>query len=147
MKVTDALLGEHAAFYVLFDEIEAMAALAGGLPQIQSATTVLNALVLSHAQLEDDLLFGALEAVLGADGPQKLMRDEHADIDRLLEGIEDAVDAEDAAEWIGKAIHTAREHFRKEEEALFPLAQDVLGNEALENLGKAWATSRRVNIG
>ncbi len=147
MKLTDALLGEHAAFYVLFNEIEAMAALTGGLPQIQSATTVLNALVISHAQLEDELLFEALEAKLGPDGPQAVMRREHADIDRLLEGIEDAVDAEDAGDWIGKAIEAARAHFQKEEEALFPLAQEVLGNELLEHLGRAWATSRNVTIG
>lgn len=32
MRLTDALIGEHAAYNELFDEIEAMAAVEGGFP-------------------------------------------------------------------------------------------------------------------
>jgi iron-sulfur cluster repair protein YtfE (RIC family) len=147
MKLTDALLGEHAAYYGLFDEIEAMAAVEGGLPQIQSATNVLNALVMAHARLEDELLFQALDAHLGPDGPLAVMRAEHDEIERLLENIEDAEDANQAAEWIRQALRVARDHFRKEEVVLFPLAQRVLDDETLTRLGKAWAEARNVVLG
>ncbi|MBC8339516.1 MAG: hypothetical protein H8E39_12585, partial [Alphaproteobacteria bacterium] len=60
MKLTDALLGEHGAFYILFDQIEEIANIDGAIAQIQGATTVLEAMVTSHAKLEEELLFSAL---------------------------------------------------------------------------------------
>ncbi len=60
MKLTDALLGEHGTFYVLFNQIEKIAATEDPLARIRGATTVLGAMVDSHATLEDELLFSAL---------------------------------------------------------------------------------------
>ncbi len=147
MKLTDALLGEHATFYALFDEIEAMASVAGGLPQIQSATTVLNAVVVAHARIEEELLFPALEERLGPEGPLAVMRHEHTEIDRLLEEIENAEDPADAANRIQQALAFARAHFKKEEVVLFQLTRQVLDDETLTRLGQEWADARQVTLG
>ncbi len=40
VKLTDALLGEHGVFYVLFNQIEEIAAIESPLAQIRGATTV-----------------------------------------------------------------------------------------------------------
>jgi hemerythrin-like domain-containing protein len=147
MKLTDALIGEHAAYKELFDEIEAMAAVEGGFPQIQSATNVFNALVMEHASLEDELLFRALEPHLGTNGRLADMRHEHTEINRLLAQIEEAENTSDAAEWIKQALGVARQHFHNEEVILFPLAREVLDDDVLTSLGKAWADARNVTLG
>jgi hemerythrin-like domain-containing protein len=143
VKLTDALLGEHGVFYVLFNQIEEIAAIESPLAQIRGATTVLGAMVDSHATLEDELLFSAIEPHLGTgDGPLAVMRAEHEEMARLLEQIKDADDADQVEE----ALSAARSHFQKEERVLFPMAQHLLGDEALTRLGKSWAKARRVTI-
>lgn len=147
MKLTDALLGEHAAYNELFDEIEAMAAVEDGFPQIQSATNVFSALVMEHASLEDELLFRALEPHLESNGRLADMRYEHTEIAGLLTRFEEAKDTTDAAEWIQRALGVARQHFHNEEVILFPLAQEVLNDDVLTGFGKAWADARNVTLG
>jgi hemerythrin-like domain-containing protein len=147
VKLTDALLGEHGVFYVLFNHIEEIADIEGPLAQIRGATTVLEAMVDSHATLEDELLFSALVPHLGTDsGPLAVMRTEHEEMARLLEQIEDADDTDQIVLWIEEALSAARSHFQKEERVLFPMAQHLLGDEALTRLGRAWAEARRVTI-
>ncbi len=74
------------------------------------------------------------------------MRAEHEEMARLLEQIEDADDADQVILWIEEALSAARSHFQKEERVLFPMAQHLLGDEALTRLGRAWAEARRVTI-
>lgn len=148
MKLTDALIGEHGAFYTLFDEIERIAATQEGIAVILGATAVLEAMVDSHAALEDELLFAALEPHLGShEGPLAVMRREHDEMIRLLERIEDAADVEEAVSLVNEALAAARSHFRKEEQVLFPMAVRLLGDETLHRLGRAWAGVRHVTAG
>ena len=147
MKLTDALLGEHAVFYGLFDRIEEMASTEGLAVPIQSAMLILNSLVMSHAAIEEELLFPALASRLGEGGPVEAMRAEHDDIERALERIEDAGQFNEAAELTLNALSIARGHFKKEEEVLFPLARQTLDEETLTRLGAYWAASRNVTTG
>ncbi len=147
MKLTDALLGEHGAFYVLFEEIEELVATESAITQLRGATTVLEAMVRSHARLEEELLFCALEPHLGKeDGPLAVMYDEHKEMKSTLWQMEDIPDIDQAILWIPKALGAARSHFQKEEQVLFPIAQSVLGDEILNRLGRAWAEARGVTI-
>lgn len=147
MKLTDALLGEHGAFYVLFDQIEEIAATGSALAQLRGATTVLEAMVHSHARLEEELLFSALEPHLGKeDGPLAIMYDEHKEMERVLGHMEEMPDVDQAILWIPEALGAARNHFQKEEQVLFPMAQSVLGDETLDRLGRTWAEARGVTI-
>ena len=147
MKVTDALLGDHGAFYTLFQHIEEIATVEGTIPQILGATTVLGAMVDSHSTLEEEILFSALEPHIGMeDGPLAVMRAEHKELVHLLMQIEDATDVDQTVHLVEKALCTARAHLKKEEQILFPMAQNLLGNETLTRLGKAWAEARGVTI-
>jgi hemerythrin-like domain-containing protein len=104
-------------------------------------------MVCSHARLEEELLFSALEPHLGReDGPLAVMYDEHKEMERMLGHIEKIPDVDQAILWIPEVLGAARNHFQKEEQVLFPMAQSVLGDETLSRLGRAWAETRGVTI-
>lgn len=143
MKITDALCGEHAVLYALFDYLEQ--ALKNN-PQMASALSdMVTAAVVSHAHLEDELLFNALDPHLGGMGPLQVMRLEHSEIEHLLEVLlPQTKDADDAARLMLQAIKIARLHFNKEEQVLFAMAQHALGSDGLAELGQQWAGRRGV---
>jgi hemerythrin-like domain-containing protein len=147
MKLTDALLGEHAVFYALFDQIETATTATTSVTRLQEITMVLRAVLLSHADLEEDLLFLALEPFMGVDGPLAVMRAEHNEIEQALQQIEDIPDPNDATDAISQALSLIRNHFRKEEEILFAMARQMLDDDTQIRLGKAWADARYVTIG
>ena len=147
MKLTDVLLGEHAAFRALLDEIEQMASYAGEVAQIDSAMTALRTEIKSHAALEEKLLFPALEPHVETDELFAEMRADHEQIRFGLERIEDAGDLDEALEAVRQTLDTARRHFKKEEEKLYALAEEVLDDETLIQLGEAWAIAHSVKGG
>ncbi len=147
MKLTDVLRGEHGAFHALLDEIEEMASFAGEVAQIESAMTVLTTEVKSHAALEEKLLFPALEPHVET---AELFAEMHADHEQIrlgLERIEDARDLNEALEAVRQTLGIARKHFKNEEERLYALAEEVLDDDMLNQLGEAWATARSVKSG
>ncbi len=146
MKLTDALLGEHGVCYALFDQIEAATATATSVVQIRKATVALSAVVLSHANPEEELLFPALEMHMGTTGPPAVMRTGHEEIEHALRQIEAAQNLDHGADCVARALSMLRDHFQKEEEVLFSMARQMLDEETQVRLGKAWAEARRVTI-
>ena len=146
MKLTDALLGEHGVFYALFDQLESAATAAAGGTRVQEIATAVGAVLQSHANLEEDLLFPTLEPFIGEDGPLAVMRAEHNEIEQALKQIEDMSDPDDATDAVSQALDLIRDHFRKEEEVLFAMAGQMLDDETQIRLGKAWAEARRVTV-
>ena len=143
MLITDALLGEHGVFYLLFQDIEQ------ALPTLDSPAALRNRiapLALSleaHASLEDELLFTALEPHLGTQGgPLAVMRHEHDQIVSLLERIPSAPDLVQARALAAQMIEVSRGHFRKEEQVLFRMAQKFLDEETLSVLDAKWSARR-----
>ncbi len=147
MKLTDALLGEHGVFYALFDQIESMAATTDAVSRIQGAMALLKALIMSHANIEEELLFPALEVHIGGQGPLEEMSRQHGQIEDALDGIMDARNIEEAADWVHRALTVARDHFNKEEVVLFAMARHLLDEATLNGLGEQWAVKRRVTTG
>ncbi len=147
MKLTDVLMGEHAAFHALLDEIEEMASFAGEVAQIESTMTVLSTEVKSHASLEEKLLFPALEPHVETDELFAEMHADHEQIQFGLERIEDARDLDEALEAVRQTLGIARRHFKNEEEKLYALAEEVLDDETLIQLGEAWAIAHSVKRG
>jgi hemerythrin-like domain-containing protein len=143
MKITDALLGEHAVIYLLLGHLEQSAGSYESAAEARTQGALLAASLGSHAELEDELLFCELESELGAGfGPLEVMRAEHADIEgtiALLRDVDDAAEARRLAEHIAAA---ARGHSAKEEQVLFPLAENALGEETLLRVGELWAARR-----
>ena len=146
MKVTEALLGEHGVFYVQFDHLEQTLPAVTSLDWVKAQAALIQSAISTHAQLEDELLFSAIDNHLGQGGPVAVMRMEHEEIEGTLNAIPEIQDVETICSRLLGAIQVARQHFMKEEQILFPLADQVLGFEQLQDLGERWAERRRVDV-
>jgi regulator of cell morphogenesis and NO signaling len=146
MKITEALLGEHGVLYAQFDHIEQAVPWAESLAWLKAQGALIKAAVETHAQIEEELLFKALEPHLGGGGPLAVMRMEHEEIEGGLSALPDAEDLETAGHHLLKVVQVARQHFAKEEQVLFPMAEQVLGLGQLTDLGERWALERKVSL-
>lgn len=143
MLITDALLGEHSIFFLLLQHLEQSLPASGSAAALKDRIAASAFALEAHSQLEDELLFTALESHLGVTGgPLAVMRMEHEQITVLLERIESAASVEEGRDHAGQLIRAARGHFQKEEQVLFRLARQFLGEEELSGLGAAWAQRR-----
>ncbi len=146
MKLTNALLGEHAVIYELFDYLRDTILKSDDIRDIHCAIAVVERLLVSHARIEEDLLFPRLEPHLGQMGPLAMMRAEHRAIDDLLEAARRATDIAALKSAIGQLLDLVHDHFQKEETVLFPMARQCLDAATLTDLGDQWAASRNVAV-
>lgn len=146
MKIIEALLGEHGVFYAQFDHLEQTVPAAPTLELVQSQAALLTAALATHAGLENELLFSALDPHLGQMGPLAVMRMEHDEIENTLDHVQAAQDLARAQRLALHAVRVARDHFAKEEQVLFPMAHQVLDESTLTQLGDQWAERRHVTI-
>lgn len=98
---------------------------------------------LHHAK-EERLLFPAIEQALAsrATGPTAVLRDEHARLQVWRQRLEQALVARDRARLAASATlwsEAVRDHVRKEDLILFPLARRLLAPAGLEQLRHAFA--------
>ncbi len=143
MLITDALLGEHGVFYLLLQHIEKVLSALESTSALQNRIAVFAFALEAHAGLEDELLFNALEPRLGIkSGPLAVMRMEHNQITDLLGQIESAPSLEQARALATQMIQVTRGHFQKEEQVLFRMALQFLGEEELSSLGAKWSQRR-----
>ncbi len=146
MRLTDALLGEHAVIYELFGYVRDTAASTNDVQELHSAISVLGRLLLSHAKVEEDLLFPRLEPHLGQMGPLAVMREEHRGLHDLLKASKQKTDASALKSVIDQLLELAYGHFQKEEGVLFAMAQQFLDEATLTALGDEWAARRKVIV-
>jgi hemerythrin-like domain-containing protein len=145
MKVTKGLLGEHAVFGALFDHLERTVPAASTAAQVRDLGAMLASALSTHAGIEDELLFDALGAVMDAQlGPVAVMRMEHEQIEGGLQQLPSIDDVDMARRVLLQVVETARGHFAKEEQVLFPIAEQMLGESRLLDLGRRWSERRRV---
>lgn len=146
MNLIDGLLAEHGLIYLLFDQVEQLAGSdsESASSAADGAAALVSRAVIAHAELEDELLFTALEARMGPAGPLTVMRSEHDEIHRRLA---DGTDGQSGAmQRVLGTIPLAREHFAKEEQVLFQMARQVLSADELEQLSIRWASERKVAL-
>ncbi len=143
--------------------VRGAAALPGALPVLRRFGQMMQTQLALHAKKEDEALFPAIEAVFGADGsPTFVMRQEHDDIHARGERMRQVLHQLSVMEH--PAIETGTEkpqlwsaasgsaatlcataeeiielldaHFGKEEQMIFPMAENVLGEEMLAEVGQ-----------
>lgn len=146
MKITDALLGEHAVIYSLFDHVRETVLKSDDISVVHGAVATIKKLLVSHAKVEEELLFPTLEQQIGPMGPLAVMRAEHQSIDELVEAAGSETDIAAVKTLISQLLELAVGHFQKEERVLFAIAQQRLGDETLSELGIEWAAKRNVTI-
>jgi regulator of cell morphogenesis and NO signaling len=135
MKITDALKDEHRILRAHLDRLEELLASGAPAADLRAHAKLLAGGLLSHARIEDEVLFPAIEPTLGRDmGPLAVMRAEHAEIDGALGGAAGFEDADRIRATLLHVVEVARQHFVKEDNVLFPTAERILGTPKLEEL-------------
>jgi len=146
MKITDALRGEHGVLYVLFEDVRETINDNDNIDVIRKSIATLDRALLSHASIEDTILFPALDPHIGQMGPLDIMRAEHQSVDELLNAARSEQDVAALKSQATQLIELAFGHFQKEEMALFAMAEQFLSEEELTALGDQWAAKRNVEI-
>lgn len=144
MKITEALLRDHKMFYEEFGDLEKAFQSGASLPEIEAQLESLSTALDIHAQLEDELLFAAMEPIIGPTGPLTVMRMEHSEIENIFSLLQESSDVATTEGFISRLLEVARPHFAKEEQILFPMAEKVLDPNTLEQLGVQFSNRRRV---
>lgn len=146
MKITDALLGEHGAFYAQFDRLEEQLPSCRDVAEVREQAALLDAALVSHARIEDELLFPQMAAAHLDQGLLDAMADEHQQIADRLARAQGTADLALARQELLEAVAIARDHFAKEERLTFPMATNSLGEPALLAMGAQWAGRRDVYL-
>jgi hemerythrin-like domain-containing protein len=146
MKITDALLGEHGAFYAQFDRLEETLPHTNSVGEVREQAALLAAALISHAQLEDTLLFERMRSAGGDEGLLSTMEAEHTEIAGLLTRAQGSHDVSAARDDLLEAVTLARDHFAKEEQVAFPMAESIIGAAGLTALGARWSARREVFV-
>ena len=113
-----------------------------------------------HFRREEEVLFPALEKHLGLEkSPTKLLLGEHSEIWQVFAQLQEKLSqlqavasqsdeamAEQVQEISGRVEHLLKEHIRKENESLLPLAKGLLSEAELKEFSDKWkSTSLEVN--
>ena len=142
MKITEALFAEHLVFHNMFDHIEAAAPKLKTLAEVKSLAALMESLLKSHSDTEDEMFIGPLEHCFEQIGQRDAFLEEHQEIDDSLRNIQGARQLKKARQLLLSAVTYSRKHFDKEERIVFPLAERVLKNKTLTTLGITWMEQR-----
>lgn len=138
MKITDALVAEHTIFLGVFDQIERVLPSLTTFQEIRTMARIAEGLLRGHACRETDLAYIALDHLLDHKGELDRMHHDHAELDARLKQVHATRTSAEAKRLLKASLAATREHFRLEEELLFPLLEQSLEPETLEELGRKW---------
>ena len=142
MKITDAFIAEHAVIHAQLDYIEHAIPAAKTLGEIKVMAGILEAALKPHAEAEDELLFNGLEPGLDQMGKLEKVQHEHDAICGGLSRVQSARSKKDAQRRLLNVVHLTRKEFDLEDRIIFRMAEELLREETLLKLGKAWARKR-----
>lgn len=131
-KATDELVKTHRVVWKVLDGF------AADKPRFSEIVKTLHRTVLAHAWLQDEIFLGTLVGKPLIDkGLVDEITQEHRDLDHLLQLLENT-SADRTAE-VGAFVLQIRvilqAHFKKEVEALYPLAEKVVDSQTLNKAG------------
>lgn len=139
MKITEALVVEHRIFLNVFDQIERVLPRMTTVAGVRALAGVIEGLLAEHAATETNLAFLALDHVMHDKGQLERLHEEHHEIDASLHHVQKACSCAEARRLLKAAIEASRQHFRFEEQSVFPLLENVLQGETLTELGATWS--------
>jgi len=137
--IVDFLGGDHRACDDLFASAE-VAVAQKNWDSARSLFERFQTAMAHHLTMEEDVLFPAFEARTGMrTGPTEVMRMEHAQMRGLLQEMAGAVTNADESRYLGLSETLnmlMQQHNLKEENMLYPMSDQVLGDER-DNLIRA----------
>ena len=138
MKITEALVAEHTIFLSVFDQIERVLPNLTTPAEVAAMASLVEGLLTGHAKTETNLAYLALDHVLQDKGELKRMHQDHHEIDDRLRKVHTAKTCAEARRLLKAAILSSREHFRAEEQKVFPFLEKTLMEATLTELGENW---------
>ena len=133
IKATDALLKDHLLINKILEQFTI------DNPRFDHICRTLHRAVLSHAWFEDEIFLPAIEAepLLFRRFTDEIYQ-EHQDIDALLKLLRKTPSGKPKElEFYSQELRVLLStHFKKEEDALFPLTERLLSEEGLLELGE-----------
>ena len=142
MKITEALLAEHAVFHNLFDYVERIAPDLKTLAEVKSLARLVEALLRAHSRAEEQVLMEPLDHCLEQLGQRETFHQEHEEIDDNLKRAQTARLLTQGRDHLLAAVVSSRKHFDKEERLIFPLAEKLLKTRTLIELWRMWMEER-----
>ena len=139
--IAEFMTADHKAC----DEVFAAAETATLTDDWSEAETSFNAFrddMAHHFAMEEDALFPALVSAGGPSGPVHMMRMEHTQVRGLLDQMAAALAAKDAQEYGGLSetlLMVMQQHNLKEEQILYPIADQILAAQREALLGQMQA--------
>lgn len=138
MKITEALVAEHTIFLRVFDEIEKAITDFSTVAEARTMASVIEGMLQSHADVEANLAYLALDHVLFEKGRLDILHADHEEIGDTLAQVKKASNLPDATRLLKSALAHSRRHFRLEEQTIFPLLEKTLHPDTLNELGRSW---------
>lgn len=142
MSITDILTAEHAAFRTVFDQIERLLPGLRTLPEVGLLADLVEGLLRGHGEAEANLVYVALDHALEHKGRLDRLFEDHREIDAQLGRVRIARTVAEARRRLQAVAQASRDHFEREEAAIFPLIDGALSTDALKELGDAWLQRR-----
>lgn len=129
-KATDALLSDHKMIRKLLESFFV------DNPRFSDITETLTRVVLTHAWFEDTIFLPVFKTEpLFVKKYLDELYEEHKDIDFFLKLVRKSVNPSKELDAYMKQFRAVMDnHLKKEEDALFPLAETVLDNEGMNRL-------------
>ena len=137
LTITDTLLAEHRMFRDLFDEIESLLPRLSAVSEVRLLAVLVERVLQRHAEAENNLAYAALDHVLEHRSRLDRLHQDHQEIDASLQRAQEAPTFEQSRRLLKTAIAFSREHFRREEQSVFPLLERMLQPDTLTALGTA----------
>jgi len=133
--VANFLTTEHALFCELFDELERLLPDVRTVAEVRLLSRLVEGVLSRHADVEQNLAFAALDQALAEKGELNQLYQDHQEIDSCLQHATLAAEFGEALRFLRSGLKASREHFRREEETVFPLFEKLFDPAALEALG------------
>lgn len=133
MNAFELLKKDHQTVSGIFDELEA-----GDAATRQQMFPRLKQELDIHAQIEETIFYPALKAHPETRELVAEAYDEHAEVKKLLAGLEQGLSAADGDAWLEQLTDlrdSVEHHVEEEENELFPNAEKALGAEQIDALG------------
>lgn len=129
MNITEMLKEDHR-------EVESLIAQLEGAADRETFGKLKKAITM-HTQIEEGILYPALEDFDETGEQIEESYQEHDDVDQLLEDMSSTdLQGEEFQDLLSELKESIEHHVQEEENQLFPNAENLLGTETLEEMGQ-----------
>jgi hemerythrin-like domain-containing protein len=133
--ITSFLVTEHAVFGELFAEMDRLLPDARTAAEVRLLARLVEGVLSRHADVEQNLAYAALDQALAEKGELTQLYQDHDEIDACFHYAGLAEEFTEAVRFLRAGIKASREHFRREEETVFPLFEKLFNPVALKAFG------------